>query len=103
MTTLEILEGAREALLEHGWLRGDLGAPGRGFCAAGALMFAAHDSFTGQAWQEVYRYVLPYLPPGVRSLVTFNNSFAHSVDDVITVFDRAISDLEARECALQPE
>ena len=107
MTDLEILQRARAALVEHGWRQGTFGTTERGFCALGAVRFAAYDIdgtylLTDETRAFEVRKLLECVMPVGYGLPGWNDYAARTIDDVLALFDRAIA--EAREtCEVTPE
>ena len=113
MDRLQVLEGARAALMQHGHTKYTMGTPEIGFCITGALAYAE----TGTTWMwgesaplasrladEMNRQVPSASPfderSGVWDLVSWNNQDERTRADVVALLDQMI---EAERCQIQPE
>jgi hypothetical protein len=103
---LEQLKRGRAYLMEHNWIKGQLGTAldqPEGVCAWGALTygnmsaysFDINDSVDALGAEAQKAHFVPYFA-NVTALVSYNDNVAKSKQDVVSLFDAAIIKLEAK-------
>lgn len=102
MGTVEVLQRAKDYLMEKGWHKGsflDEGLPGNAACAVGAVMMAdsssdldAHEPFLFSAAQSLYPERTPatFKEAAMRPVAAFNDHEDTTFNDVMAVYDEAI-------------
>jgi hypothetical protein len=95
MTASQTLRAGKQALVDHGWIRGKAGSPDRGFCAVGALTFAARRSGN---YNLAFQHLSQALPGRRVGLIArWNDRLWRRKRHVLALFDRAIAIAEAHE------
>ena len=100
METVDVIRGAKDALLTHGWIKGDAGSTRKGFCLAGAIGYSGQGDtrITPKAYHLVAE-AAELNSPG--HIAPWNDHPMRSFEDVIGVLDKAM--LLAAPPAAEPE
>lgn len=102
---IEILKGAEKAIKDYGWVRGQYGNCGIGFCAEGAIDFANQSAETpnyatfGDSLDALIEAIPFDPPPGYNPIPYFNDKVATSKEEVLAMFKKARKNLKKRRAA----
>lgn len=96
----ELLVGARQEIVDHGWNQGSLGNNGTGYCVVGALLKAwnarARQDVTDQdsdLWNETLDRIELALGEEVKSIGKWNDDPMRTKAQVLELFDRVIAEV----------